>query len=87
MTPPRERPPRTEAHRQRDAFLQQFHAAGLVPRLSTNGGIPDADIQIVKALLPAKDGTGGDGQYGEVLDCWVTVQGQARLEQAQRGPA
>lgn len=66
------RPPRTDAHRQRDAFLQQFAALGLTPVVSTNGAIPDADIHIVKGETP-----------GEVLACWITGKGAARLARAQ----
>lgn len=73
------RPPRTDGHRQRDALLQHFYDAGLQPIVSTNGSIPNADIQIVKALLPAKDGTGGDGQYGEVIEAYLTDRGAQRL--------
>jgi len=62
------RPPRTAAHAERDRLIAQFKDAGLVPVLSTNGGIPDADIQIVKGPKP-----------GEVLEVWVTARGEARL--------
>lgn len=67
------RPVRTDAHRQRDFYLQQFADLGLVPIVSTNGGIPDADIQIVKGEQP-----------GEVVDCWVTERGKWRFEQGSR---
>jgi hypothetical protein len=66
------RPPRTDAHRQRDAYLQQFAALGLTPILSTNGSNPEADIQVVKGEKP-----------GDVPECWITAKGQARLERAQ----
>ena len=33
-----------------DAALAQFHAVGLVPVLSTNGGILEADVQVVRVL-------------------------------------
>lgn len=62
------RPPRTEAHRQRDTYLQQFADRGLVPILSTNGGEPDADIEIIKGDKP-----------GDVRECWVKPWGERRL--------
>ena len=62
------RPPRTAGHAQRDALIQQFAAAGLVPSISTNGGIPDADIQQVKGPQP-----------GDVIEAWITARGEARL--------
>ena len=66
------RPPRTAAHVERDRLIAQFKDAGLVPVLSTNGGIPDADIQIVKGPKP-----------GEVLEVWVTARGDDRLVEAR----
>lgn len=66
------RPVRTEAHAKRDTYLQQFADLGLTPVVSANGSIPDADIQIVKGAQP-----------GEVLDCWVTDKGRARLGQRE----
>lgn len=62
------RPPRTEGHRQRDTLLADFAAAGLSPVLSTNGSIPEADIQIVKGP-----------QHGEVIEAWLTSKGKQRL--------
>jgi hypothetical protein len=62
------RPPRTDAHRQRDALVQQFHDAGLTPVLSCNGSAPSADIQVVKGEKP-----------GELVDCWLTDRGKVRL--------
>lgn len=62
------RPPRTDVHRQRDAYLQQFADLGLQPIVSTNGSIPHADIQFVKGPQP-----------GEGIDCWVTTRGRYRL--------
>ena len=66
------RPPRTAGHAQRDALIQQFADAGLVPAISTNGGIPDADIQVVKGPQP-----------GDVSEAWVTALGQRRLDAAR----
>lgn len=62
------RPPRTNAHRERDALLQRFHDAGLVAVVSTNGSAPEADIQIVKGVQP-----------GDVPEVWLTERGRARL--------
>ena len=62
------KPPRTDAHRQRDELIAQFRDAGLVPVVSTNGGIPDADIQVVKGTKP-----------GEAIECWLTERGKLRL--------
>ena len=67
------RPDRTAAHATRDALLAQFRDVGLVPVISTNGGIPDADIQVVKGTKP-----------GEVVDCWLTERGKSRLSMGQR---
>ncbi len=39
-----------------------------MPIISTNGGIPYADIQVVKGEQP-----------GEVLEAWLTRRGEARL--------
>ncbi len=72
----RERPPRTDAHRRRDELAAQFTALGLTPVISTNGGIPHADIQVVKTLLSE------GGKHGEVTDCWLTDLGTRRLYQA-----
>ena len=63
------RPPRTAAHATLQALLAQFRDAGLVPVVSTNGGIPEADIQVVKGAKP-----------GEVLDVWSTDRGRARFK-------
>lgn len=65
------RPARTDAHRQRDTYLQQFADLGLVPVLSTNGGEPDADIEVIKGDKP-----------GDVRDCWIKPNGLARLRAA-----
>jgi hypothetical protein len=73
-----QRPPRTAAHADRDALIRQFADAGLTAVVSTNGGIPDADIQVGKVLL--SDG----GKHGEVIGAWLTNAGQARLTAAQR---
>ena len=62
------RPDRTAAHATRDDLLRQFRDVGLVPVVSTNGSIPDADVQVVKGTKP-----------GEVVDCWLTLRGQDRL--------
>jgi hypothetical protein len=63
-----QRPPRTAAHADRDALIRQFADAGLTAVVSTNGGIPDADIQVVKGAQP-----------GDVPECWLTERGRARL--------
>jgi hypothetical protein len=67
-----QRPPRTAAHATRDALLVQFRDAGLVPVVSTNGSVPDADVQVVKGTKP-----------GEVTECWLTTRGQGRLYYAR----
>ncbi len=67
-----QRPPRFPAHSRRDVLLAQFHAAGIIPIVSTNGGIPEADIQVVKGAKP-----------GEVVECWVTAHGTRRIAAAQ----
>lgn len=67
------RPPRTPAHAERDALLLQFAARGLQPVISVNGSIPEADIQVTKALLDE------GGKYGEVLDARLTLAGAKRL--------
>lgn len=66
------RPPRTDGHRQRDALVQQFADAGLVPAISTNGSNPHGDIQQVKGPQP-----------GDVIEAWITARGQARLDEAR----
>ena len=73
MSAPIIRPTRTEAHAERDRLIRQFADVGLQPVISTNGSIPDADIQQAKAIL--RDG----GKHGEVVECWLTERGQARL--------
>ncbi|HMF58847.1 MAG TPA: hypothetical protein VK595_00665 [Vicinamibacterales bacterium] len=50
------------------ALLARFAEAGLQPVLSTNGGIPEADIQVAKE-------TG----HSLILGVWLTAKGQARL--------
>lgn len=67
------RPPRTDAHRERDVLLQQFADAGLVPVVSTNGGVPEADIQVVKGAQP-----------GDVSEARLTDRGLTRLLEAAR---
>jgi len=62
------RPPRTAAHVTLQTLIAQFKDAGLVPVISTNGGVPDADIQIVKGPQP-----------GDVTECWITAHGNIRL--------
>jgi len=62
------RPPRTDAHQLLAAFVARFKEAGLIPVISTNGGVPDADIQIVKGPQP-----------GDVTECWITAHGNIRL--------
>lgn len=62
------RPSRTPAHQKRDDILASFRDLGLVPVISVNGSIPDADIQVVKGAKP-----------GEVVDCWLTRRGADRL--------
>jgi len=71
MTTPA-RPPRTAAHVERDRLIQQFHDAGLQAVVSTNGSIPDADIQV--AFVTAPEG-------GQALSAWLTAKGQARLDE------
>jgi hypothetical protein len=71
MKQPAQRPPRTDAHRERDALLARFAALGLQPVVSTNGSNPEADIQIVKGAQP-----------GDVPQCWLTVKGTNRLYHA-----
>ena len=66
-----QRPPRTAAHNTRDELIARFAALKLTPVISTNGGEPTADIQCVKGLQP-----------GELIDCWLTVLGAARLDEA-----
>ncbi len=68
MTTP---PPRTAGHVKRDAIIQQFADAGLVPVISTNGSNPEADIQQAKGPQP-----------GEVVDAWITARGERRLDAA-----
>ena len=70
------RPPRTDAHATRDALLQQFKDAGLQATISTNGSIPDADLEQTTPAL--KNG----GKYGDVTECVITSNGQARLDAA-----
>lgn len=57
----------------RDAALALFYAAGLVPVLSTNGRIPDADVEVALAPRVA-------GAPVALLSVTVTEAGQARLE-------
>jgi hypothetical protein len=61
-----------------DETLAQFHAAGLVPVLSTNGGIPQTDVQVVR--VPANQRVKGEPNV--ILDVWITEKGQARLDGA-----
>ena len=56
------------------AAIERFHALGIVPVVSTNGGIPHADIQIAK--IPADEAKAGDVTF---IDAWVTERGEARL--------
>jgi len=63
-----------------DAALAQFHAVGLVPVLSTNGGIPEADVQVVR--VPANQRVKGEANV--ILDVWITEKGQARLDAVSR---
>jgi hypothetical protein len=60
------------------AALTRFHDAGLTPVLSTNGAIPDADVQVVR--VPADQRT--QGEPNAILDVWVTEKGEARLGKA-----
>ena len=66
------RPPRTAAHAMLQTLIAQFKDAGLVPVISTNGGIPEADIQVVKGAKP-----------GEVIEAWMTNNGLDRLQDEQ----
>jgi hypothetical protein len=59
-----------------DAALNRFHAAGLTPVLSTNGGIPDADIEVTRGPLE-------QGHPRPVLAVTVTASGLARLATAE----
>ena len=65
MTKPDQGPKRADL----DGLLAEFAAVGLTPVLSTNGGVPDADIHIAKVT-------------GEplILDVWITAKGHARLQ-------
>lgn len=74
-----QRPPRTDAHRLRDTYLQQFADLGLQPILSVNGSNPEADIQLVK--VPADEAHSKDELHG-LSECWITDKGQARLREA-----
>jgi len=65
MTKPDQGPKRVELN----AFLAEFAARGLTPVLSTNGGVPEADIHLAKV-------TGEP----EILDVWITAKGHARLQ-------
>jgi hypothetical protein len=69
------RPPRTSGHAQRDALIARFAAAGLVPVLSTNGSVPDADIQV------SYDKTTRPG--GDVVRADLTQHGQQRWDAAR----
>ena len=64
MTKPDQGPKRVDL----DAFLARFAEAGLQPVISTNGGIPEADIHVAKVT--------GDPR---ILDVWLTASGLARL--------
>lgn len=66
------RPPRTHAHRERDALLQRFHDAGLTAIVSTNGSYPDADIQIAKGPI-----------HGDII-VWLTRRGERRLAEFEK---
>lgn len=63
-----------------DTALQRFHDAGLTPMLSTNGSIPDADVQVVR--VPADQRKAGEPNV--ILDVWVTDKGEARLDQERK---
>ena len=77
------RPPRTDAHRERDALVQQFHDAGLTPVLSCNGSAPSADIQTMTDVSFGDDGTmRAPSKPGQLVSCWLTERGRARLEVA-----
>lgn len=62
------------------AALQRFYDVGLTPVLSTNGGIPGADVQVVR--VPA-DQASGPADRLRVLDVWVTDKGEQRLRDAR----
>ena len=72
---------RPAAHVDRDRYLALFHSAGLVPVVSTNGGIPDADIQLAK--VPGNEAH-SKAELEGAIECWVTERGQARLEEAAK---
>jgi hypothetical protein len=67
------RPPRTAAHAERDRLVRLFADAGLVPVMSTNGGEPSADIELVLGTKP-----------GELRAVWVKPMGERRLQAASR---
>lgn len=76
------RPPRTAAHAERDRLIAEFVAAGLTPTVSTNGSMPDADIQVGRRQLTES------GRHGELDGAWLTSLGARRLIQARAaGPA
>ena len=56
-----------------DAAIARFHAVGLTPVLSTNGGIPDADIEVTR-------GKRRPNNTAPIVDVTVTAAGLARLE-------
>jgi hypothetical protein len=58
-----------------DAALARFHAKGLTPVLSTNGSIPDADIDVTR-------GPRVRGEAVPILDVQITPAGLAKLEAA-----
>jgi hypothetical protein len=66
------RPPRTAAHAKRDELTALFASHGLVAVVSTNGSIPEADIELTKGARP-----------GEVTSVFLTASGEARLKAAQ----
>lgn len=65
------RPPRTPAHAVLQTYLGQFRDAGLIPVVSTNGGIPTADIEVTKGAKP-----------GDVTAAVITETGTQRLAKA-----
>lgn len=69
------RPDRGPKRAELDTLIGRFAAAGLQPVVSTNGSIPNADIQV--AQVPAKEAGGPD--RWKIEDVWITAHGRTRL--------
>jgi len=63
-----------------DNALAPFYRRDLVPVVSTNGSIPEADVQVVR--VPADQRTKGEANV--ILDVWITAKGQARRDAVSR---